>query len=327
MNYLNEDDVRRNLPWAGLIRAIAEAVAEDQITAPRRTGYELPPLSGEAAGHLLIMPAWRGGGTIGIKTVTYRPDNRRRGERSHGANYLLIDGASGEALAVLDGRELTERRTAAVSALAARSLARADSRRLLVVGTGPVARNLALAHAASRDLALIEIYGRDAARAGRVVENLARDGVHAQVCEDLPASAAAADIISSATSAVSPVLLGAWLHPGVHVDLVGSFTPQMREVDDALMARADSIWVDTSVAAEESGDLVGPLTSGSIAASSITGDLKALLTGRAGARDPRHITVFKSVGFATPDLAAAQLALAGAASQPDAKRVPEASHG
>ncbi len=327
MIYLNEDEVRRNLPWAGLMQAIAAAVAENQIIAPRRLSFELPPLSGDVTGHLLIMPAWRGGATIGIKTVTYRPDNRRRGERSHGASYILIDGRSGETLAVLDGRELTERRTAAVSALAARILARADSSRLLVVGTGPVARNLALAHAASRNLASIEIYGRDPAHAASVVEALGRDDVRARVCEDLPASAAAADIITSATSALSPVVLGAWLRPGVHVDLVGSFTPEMREVDDALMARADAIWVDTSVAAAESGDLLVPLAAGAIAAQSIAGDLKSLLTNGAGPRDPRHITVFKSVGFATSDLAAAQAALAGAVGRSDAPRPRAPSHG
>lgn len=304
MIHLNEEAVRASLPWRELSQAIERLVIEDAVTAPRRLSYELPPVVGGAVpGHLLVMPAWRGGTVIGIKSVTVRPDNGERGERSHGASYLLIDGRSGEPMAVLDGSELTERRTAAASALAASRLARPDSRRLLVIGTGPVALNLALAHAALRDLASVEIFGRDPAKAAAVVERLAAEGVPAAVCGDLRGSAETADIISMATSARTPILFGAWIRPGVHVDLVGSFRPDMREVDDALIERADSVWVDTMVAAQESGDL---------ARASVAGDLRELLTRVAEPRDPAHITVFKSVGFATLDLAAAETALAAA---------------
>lgn len=313
MIHLNEEAVRASLPWRELSQAIERLVIEDAVTAPRRLSYELPPVVGGAVpGHLLVMPAWQGGAFIGVKTVTFRPDAGERGERSHGASYLLIDGRSGEPMAVLDGGELTERRTAAVSALAASRLARPDSRRLLVIGTGPVARNLALAHAAMRDLGSIEVFGRDAAKAEAVVEGLNAAGVAAVVCRGLRAAAEAADIISLATSATTPILPGAWIGPGAHIDLVGSFKPDMREVDDALMGRADSIWVDTMVAAEESGDLATPLASGVITRASIAGDLRRLLTLPAQPRDPAHVTVFKSVGFATPDLAAAQAALAAA---------------
>ncbi|HEX7943242.1 MAG TPA: hypothetical protein VF495_01175, partial [Phenylobacterium sp.] len=313
MIHLTDEAVRASLPWPALAQAIERLVIEDAVTAPRRLTYELPPAPGGCApGHLLVMPAWLGGALIGIKTVTFRRDNGEQGERSHGASYLLIDGRTGDTVAVLDGRALTERRTAAVSALAAGRLAGPAASRLLVIGTGPVARNLALAHAASRMLTQVEVYGRDPEKAAAMVGCLRREGVAAQVSRDLAASAGAADIISMATSAKAPILRGAWIQPGTHIDLVGSFTPDMREVDDDLMGRADLIWVDTMVALEESGDLVTPLAQGVIGPGAIAGDLRGLLMTPVLTRAADHVTVFKSVGFATPDLAAAQAALAAA---------------
>jgi len=305
---LTNEQVREATPWPTLIAAIEDAVLANATGAPPRASFELVA-EGSATGHLLLMPAWQGTSVIGVKTVMFRTDNPRFGLASHSANYILMDGRSGEVLAVLDGEALTARRTAAISIIAAKRLMRTDATRLLVIGAGPVARALASAYASFHAFDTIEIYARDADRAAAAVAELADDGVSATVCRDLPLSAGRADVISMATSARAPVLKGAWLSDGTHVDLVGSFTPEMREVDDALIARAASVWVDTDVALGESGDLVHSLANGTLAPSVLGGSIHDLVT------NPPHrsrdaITLFKAVGFALPDLAAAQCTLA-----------------
>ena len=304
---LNNDHVRKSLPWSKLIAAIEEAVCLCVIQAPQRCSYRLASADG-AAGNLLIMPAWQDDEVIGMKTVTVWPDNDARGLPSHGANYLVMAARTGELQAVLDGEELTSRRTAAISVIAAKRLMRADARRLLIVGAGPVAENIAEAFTAIYDFATVEIHARRPERAADVVRRLAGKGVEAAVCTDLQAGAGRADVISLATSAREAVLKGEWITAGTHIDMVGSFTPDMRETDDALISRATSIWVDTVAALDESGDLTQPLASGILDRSAVCGDLAALLASQS-TRDAAAITVFKAVGFALPDLAAARCAL------------------
>lgn len=307
MIQLNNNQVRNGLPWPKLVAAIETALLADGIGTPPRAQFELAA-EGSETGHLLIMPAWQGAATIGVKMVVYRPDNARYGLESHIANYILMDGRSGEMKAVLDGEELTARRTAAVSVIAAKRLMRADARRLLVVGAGPVARNLASAYAAFHDFDTIEVFARNRGRAQDLICTLAEQGITASIADDLAGSAQRADVISMATSARAPVLLGDWIAPGTHIDLVGSFTPDMRETDDAVMAKASSVWVDTDNALRESGDLVHPLADGVLDAATLKGDLHALVVNPPR-RGNDEVTVFKAVGFALPDLAAARCAL------------------
>lgn len=322
MIYLTEESVRTHTPWEPLVDAIEAVLKGYDLLTPPRLSFELTGASGEDGGRLLLMPSWHAEADIGIKTVTYRPDNGRFGLPSHGANYVLMDARSGRVKAILEAHELTARRTAAVSVLAARYLARSGANRLLIIGSGPVAGALACAHAASRRLERIEVFGRNRAKVDDLIERLAHEGIAASRSIDLEASVRTADIVCSATSARSPVLRGEWLQPGTHVDLIGSFTPEMREANDAVVELADAIWVDTMVAATESGDLIAPLGSGIIGKDDIAGDLRELIaTGRSRRNDETQITVFKAVGFAPCDLAAARLALAGANSQADSAKL------
>jgi alanine dehydrogenase len=308
VKFFNEDAVRERLPWGPLAEAIESKFRQPAVVAPRRLSFELGVT--EQPGRLLIMPSWNADTMIGIKTVVYRPDNLGVGLPTHGANYILVNARSGVLEAVLEAHELTTRRTAAVSALAARYLARSGSRHLLIVGSGPVAHQLASAHATLRSTESIAVFGRTRSRVNAVITALGQEGIHATRCDDLQAAAQRADIICMATSSTEPLIKGAWLRPGVHVDLVGSFTPSMREVDDDLIDRADAIWVDTLVAAQEAGDLVGPIAAGLIAEHDIDGDLRMLVGDRTPKRrSETDITVFKAVGLSICDFAAAELVL------------------
>ncbi len=305
---LDATAVRAATPWPELIAAIAEILAEDHLTSPERHVHPVGlPDGGEGA--LLLMPAWIDRELIGVKTVTYFPSNAGTAVPTVNAAYLLLDGRTGQLSAVLDGDELTDRRTAAISALAADYLARADAERLLVVGTGRLSPNMARAHAAVRPLTSIEIWGRSPEAAEAVAEQLRAEGLLARSSADLDTSISSADIVSCVTGAISPLVRGDLLAPGSHLDLVGSFQPDMRESDDAAAARA-TIFVDTVAGASLSGDLAQPLAEGVITEASIIADLRDLATGHhPGRTSAEEITLFKSAGFAAADLAAARLAL------------------
>jgi hypothetical protein len=172
--------------------------------------------------------------------------------------YLLLAGDSGEPLAALDGVALTLRRTAAASALAARHLARPDASRLVMVGAGALAPHLIAAHAAVRPIREVVIWNRTAETARRLAATLDLPGLSATASDDLEAAVRDADIVSAATMAQEPLVRGAWLKPGTHVDLVGAYTPEMREADDEAIGRA-SVFVDTRAGMKESGDIAAPL--------------------------------------------------------------------
>jgi len=259
---------------------------------------------------LLLMPAWQQDRHIGVKVVTVFPGNGERGLPAVMGNYFLLDGATGAPLALMDGQSLTARRTAAASALAADYLARRDASRLLMVGTGTLAPQLIAAHRAVRPIKAVAIWGRTPAKAAALAERLTADGIAAAPAPDLEAAVRAADVISCATMTTEPLIRGAWLAPGQHLDLVGGYTPAMREADDEAVRRA-RVYVDTRGGAlEEAGDVVQPLASGVIGESDIAGDLFELTRQQAAGRERAdEITLFKSVGTALEDLAAAQLAV------------------
>ena len=308
MRALDADAVRAATPWPELIAAISGALVDGSVTAPERHVHPVGLPDG-GTGSLLLMPAWVDTEMIGVKTVTYFPSNAGTDVPTVNAAYLAFDGRTGRALAVLDGDELTARRTAAISALAADHLARTDAAHLLVVGTGVLAPNMARAHAAVRPLARIEIWGRRRDAAASVAETLRAEGLPAEASGDLDASVGRADIVSCVTGATAPLVRGELLTGGAHLDLVGSFQPGMRESDDEAAARA-TIFVDTAAGALLSGDLAQPLASGVITEASIAADLRALAAGEhPGRTTPDEITMFKSAGFAAADLAAARLAL------------------
>jgi ornithine cyclodeaminase len=209
---------------------------------------------------------------------------------------------------VLDGPALTAWRTAAASALAASYLAALDACSMVMVGAGTLAPRLIEAHAAVRPIREVAIWNRDAGRAAALSARLDRPGLRVRATDDLAAAVAAADVVSAATMSRTPLIRGAWLKPGAHVDLVGAYNPEMREADDAALARA-AVHVDTRAGAlAEAGDVVQAIAAGALAESDIAGDLfdlcRGTVPGRTGAG---QVTLFKSVGTAIEDLAAAAL--------------------
>jgi ornithine cyclodeaminase/alanine dehydrogenase-like protein (mu-crystallin family) len=312
---LDATATRDALPFSRLIAALRRGFA---------TGCEVPPrhvhtLAGADGSTCtsLIMPAWTAPGAAGdrarhygVKVVNIAPGNVARGLPALHASYLLFDACSGVPLATIDGGVLTSRRTAAASALAASYLARSDARRLLVVGAGAVARLLPEAYRTALAIEQVAVWARSAPKAAALAAELRGVGIDAMAETDLAAAVARADIVSCATLATEPLLQGRWLAPGSHLDLIGSFTPQMREADDDCFAGA-SLFVDTDEALLKSGDLLGPLSRGVIGMAHQRGTLAALCRGDLpGRRTARERTVFKSVGTALEDLVAAATAVA-----------------
>jgi ornithine cyclodeaminase len=303
--FLSAEQVHAALDYKFLAASLREAFRAGCV-APLRHVHDVTG----AGDRLLLMPAWRPGEDLGVKLVTVFPRNRERGLATVSALYILLDAASGHPRALIDGEALTLRRTAAASALAATFLARKDSSALLVVGTGALAPHMARAHCALRPITRLLLWGRKPARAQALAAQLRDEGLPAQALADLAPALAQADIVSCATTATDPVLHGSQLRSGTHVDLVGGFTPQMREADDALIARAE-IFVDTYAGAlQEAGDLVQPLANGVLSRERVRAELAELVAGtHAGRRSADEVTLFKSVGTALEDLCAARLLL------------------
>ena len=296
---------REALPFARLIPALRAMFAAGCTVPPRQVHEIAAPGGGSLTS--LLMPAWLEGRRYGVKIVNIAPGNAARGLPGVQASYLLFDAVTGTPVAAIDGGVLTSRRTAAASALAASWLARADAHRLLVVGAGQVASLLPEAYCAVRPIETVAVWARSAAQAEALVDDLRRRGFAAHAAPDLEAAVAAADIVSCATLATAPLVQGRWLRPGSHLDLIGSFTPAMREADDDCFAGA-SVYIDTEEALAKSGDLLGPLARRVLRAADIAGTLAALAGGAAiGRRSAQERTVFKSVGTALEDLAAAML--------------------
>ena len=309
MRYFDAAAIRSRLPWPRMLAAL-DAMLRDAVAAPLRANHPIA-VPGEPDATLLLMPAWRSGRRIGVKLVTVFPGNAARNERAVGAVYVLFDARDGKPLAMFDGEELTARRTAGASAYAARYLARADARHLVVVGSGRVARELVSAHMHVRPVDRVSVWSRTAKHAEAAAVAMAEEGIPVSATRDLERAVRDADIVSCATLSTEPLVRGAWLRPGTHLDLVGAFNPKMRETDDAAMARADLIVVDSRAGAlAEGGDIVSALASGAIDASAIGAELADLARARhPGRTRDDEITVFKSVGFALEDLAAAEAVL------------------
>ena len=304
MRFYSADEVHAALALPALADSIAEALKAETV-APLRHAHSLSDTDS-----LLLMPAWSAGGhgAIGVKLVTVIPRNSQRGLSTVNALYVLFDRDNGEPCAVIDGEALTLRRTAAASLLAARYLARNDARQVLIVGTGRLARFMAHAHCASRDIERLFIWGRSASSAQSIAAVLRQEGLPAEAIDDLQRAVHRSHIVSCATTATSPVVQGKWLAPGTHLDLVGAFKRSMREVDDDAVARS-SVYVDTFAGAlAEAADIIEPIARGVIVRTDLRGELADLVTGRASGRSKLdEITLFKSVGTAIEDLAAAQM--------------------
>jgi ornithine cyclodeaminase/alanine dehydrogenase-like protein (mu-crystallin family) len=300
------------LSYPALVDTLEVAFAKGAV-APQRHHHGIA-LDGRPEATLLLMPAWEGrepgstlaGRYMGLKAVTVYPDNATRGLPAVLGSYILLSAETGATLAVMDATRLTAWRTAAASALASRYLSRPDAARLLMVGAGALAPFLVRAHASVRPIREVKVWNRSRPRAEALVKTLARAGVAATVADDLGAAVGGADIVSTATLSAEPLVRGAWLKPGAHLDCVGAFKPTMRETDDEAVRRA-RIFVDTRAGAfAEAGDILQPLQAGVIGKEAVLGDLAELCRGTAqGRSSAEEITLFKSVGASIEDLAAA----------------------
>ena len=305
MRVIDAANIAQALPFDQLIPALEQGFALG-CEVPARQILSIPTPGGEVL-TTMLMPAWVTGKFYGVKVINMSPANAARGLPGLHASYLLHDAITGVPVCLMDGDELTLRRTAAASALAASYLARQDAQHLLVVGAGRIAALLPLAYREVRDLRVVSVWARRPQEAQRLVQQWHAQGIEAQVVTDLQVAAQSADIISCATLATEPVIQGVWLQPGTHLDLIGSFTPAMREADDACWQGA-AVFVDTQEALKKSGDMLGPLERGVITPHDVRADLAALCRGQAAGRESEaQRTVFKSVGTALEDLAAAML--------------------
>jgi ornithine cyclodeaminase len=296
-------EVEGALDWDSLIERLRQSFRRG-AEVPVRHHHDIANPAGEA-GTLLLMPAWQAGRHVGVKVVTVYPGNADKGLPAVMGAYLLLDGKTGAPQALIDGPMLTLKRTAAAG-----YLSRPDCERLLMVGTGALAPYLIMAHAAVRPICNVLIWGRSPDKAAALAKRLTRRDFRVDATDDLEAAVRGAHVISCATLSREPLVRGAWLQPGQHLDLVGAFKPDMRETDDEAIRRA-RVFVDTREGAcKEGGDIVQAVESGALDPADIAGDLFELTRGeRAGRRFYDQITLFKSVGTALEDLAAAQLAV------------------
>ena len=309
MFFIDAEKIQKHLVYQELVSALREIYATPNMKAHRHLHY-MPELSDDSGVCMAAMPAWGPGHNIGTKVFTVFPNNKTEELPTVQAVVLVFDGKTGTPKAVVDGTELTLRRTASMSALATDLLARRDSYRLLVCGSGALAPHAALAHACVRPISHVEIWARRTEAAERVVNYLRtqRPDIQISVAENLEKAAGLADIVSCQTSAKDPFVFGKWIKPGTHIDLVGSHSPNARECDDELVAKS-KVYVDVmETALQESGDIIIPMNNGSISRSDIHGDLSDLCGQRVPGRDTeQQITLYKSSGSALADLAAAEL--------------------
>ncbi|WP_134498596.1 ornithine cyclodeaminase family protein [Microvirga pakistanensis] len=314
MRVIASAEIDQALAFPALIDALSDAFRGDMVT-PVRHHHDIERAGSH--GTLLLMPAWTGpaardglqdglqDGFLGVKVVSVFPNNGAKGLPSVMGSYLLMDGGTGEPVAVLDGTRLTVWRTAAASALAARHLARPDASRMVMVGSGALAPFLIRAHLSQRPIREVCLWNHRPEKAHALAAALRRDGWPVTAVTDLEAAVREADLISCATLSTAPIVKGAWLKDGAHLDLVGAFNLNMREADDEALRRAE-VYVDTDAAKSEGGDVAVSIRTGAIPEGHVRGTLFDLC------RNPpqwneRAVTVFKSVGTALEDLAAAML--------------------
>lgn len=314
MLVLNADQIRALAPMNQLVESLRKAFGASRIKTAR-TPTPMPGGSGDRL-FLSMLAMDPEIGTV-IKAVTILPDNRAKGLLTvQGA--IVVFSETGAPEAVLDGTIITQLRTGAASALASDYLSCQDSSHLVILGTGALAPNMAAAHCAVRPIKRISVWGRrpDAVTATIASIKSRVPAVTVDACRSLAESVATADIVSCSTSSADPILAGKWLKPGAHVDLVGSYQAHKRETDDDVVLRS-RIFVDTfDGALHEGGDVVEPLSRGIIKRERIEGQLADLVSGRVvGRKNDSEITLFKSVGTAIEDFAAARLVVEAAAAK------------
>lgn len=298
------DAVTRATPWPALIAALEAAIVAPHQAPDRHIHHIAVPGLKEATA--LLMPAWIEGEHYGVKLANVFPSNGSMGLPAVSAAYLLFDGRTGQLKALMDGGTITARRTAATSALMAQRLARPDSRTLLVVGAGRISELLIEAHRTVLPIERVLVWARRPEQAQALAARCGGEAV-----DSIAMGLAAADVVSAATLSEVPLIHGADLRPGMHLDLVGAFRPTMRETDGEAVARS-RVFIDTlSGVQAEAGDLIQAAAERHFVWDDVVADMSELIAGtKPGRTNASEITLFKSVGAAIEDLAAARLVAA-----------------
>ncbi|MDG1438243.1 MAG: ornithine cyclodeaminase family protein [Emcibacteraceae bacterium] len=301
MKIYSKAEIKVNLPYSELIDALNDGFKTGG-NAPLRHYHPVETETG-TENSFLIMPCWQEGAMMGVKLVMVCPDNHKKSLESVQSTYILSDATTGMTKAILDGDELTVRRTSCASALASKYLSSPEANCMLMMGAGKLAAHLIHAHATVRNLTEIYVWAR---RYEQAQEFAAHHDLNVIAVKDPAEYAEKADIISCATLAKQPILKGAWLDPNKkqHIDLVGGYTKDMREADNDVVSMA-SIYIDTDGALAEAGDILRPIDEGIITHNDIKGDLFDMV--KTGFEIPNGTTMFKSVGTALEDLIAAKV--------------------
>lgn len=298
--------INKNTNFLELIEILKDAFIDASIQVPMRHHHDFENPKAKTDSTLLLMPAWNPSNEAGVKIVTVSPNNGQYNLPSIQGTYIYLDAHKGSVKAILEAKELTVKRTAAASALAASYLAKKDANSLLMIGTGALSKNLILAHASIRPIKTVYVWGRDFEKAQIICDQLANETFEILPIKNIEEKISEVDIISSATLSKTPLVLGKYLREGQHIDLVGAYKKDMRESDNEAIKKSQ-VFVDTYQGGlKESGDIVIPLQNGIISEKEIKADLFQLCSEKKkGRQNDQDITLFKSVGHALEDLAAA----------------------
>ena len=303
---ISTEFIEKNTNFSELISEIKQHFYSDEIIVPMRHHHDFPNPKVQTDSTLFLMPAWNPGKNAGVKVITVSPKNGQFDLPSiHGA-YIYFDAIKGSIKAILEAKSLTVKRTAAASALASSYLSRDDASSLLMIGTGALSINLIKAHAAVRPIKEVFIWGRNFEKATTICDVLKNENFTVTAIKTIEEKIAEVDIVSCATLSKTPLVLGKYLKIGQHIDLVGAYKKDMREADDETISKS-SVYVDTFQGGlKESGDIVAPLQNRTLKEEDIKADLFQLCSNqKTGRITEEEITVFKSVGHALEDLAAA----------------------
>ncbi len=302
MRHISNEQVEHTLDYAELITALENAYATQGITVGKKGQHQL-----SEEDSFLLMPSWSAD-FLGTKLMAVIPGNPKQGLSSHQGIYILQHRKTGEVACTMDAATLTLIRTACTSALASKQLSRKESKSLLVIGTGPLAKHMAIAHSVVRQIEQVYVWGRDHQKANTVVEQLSSEAANqVSAIKDLKQVLSTVDIISLATSATSPILMATDVVAGQHIDAVGSFKPTMKEFDSGILSKASVYCDELEGTPRKAGEFVKAIQEGSFQTSEIKGDLHFLASNGGSRKSQDEITLFKSTGMAIQDLVAAEL--------------------
>ena len=303
---ISAEFIEQNTNFLALISELKTHFASGEVIVPMRHHHDFPNPHVQADSTLLLMPAWNPSKNAGVKIVTVSPENGQFDLPSIQGTYIYLDAIKGSIKAILEAKSLTVKRTAAASALASSYLSRKNADSLLMIGTGALSINLIKAHAAVRPIKNVFVWGRNFDKAKAIAMQLKHEDFEITPIKSIEEKISEVDIISCATLSKIPLVLGKYLKAGQHIDLVGAYKKDMREADDEAITKT-SVFVDTFQGGlKESGDIVIPLQNGTLKVESIKADLFQLITNQKNGRvSENEITLFKSVGHALEDLAAA----------------------